>query len=55
MLKEEVERGWQLPLPKDAAFEIKGFELAPAGMVAPKSSTKRGTYDQRVDSGTYHK
>ena len=46
MLKEELERGWQLPLLKDAAFEIKGFELAPVGMVAPKSSTKRGTHDQ---------
>ena len=37
MLKDEVERGWQLPLPKEAALEIKGCEVALLGMVAQTS------------------
>ena len=42
MLKEEVERGWQLPLPRDAALEIKGCEVAPLGMVAQTSIDEKG-------------
>ena len=33
MLKEEVSRGWQLPLPKEAAVELPGCEVAPLGVV----------------------
>ena len=33
MLKDEVERGWQLPLPKEAALELPGCEVAPLGVV----------------------
>ncbi|KAI2501554.1 hypothetical protein MHU86_12931 [Fragilaria crotonensis] len=29
MLKDEASRGWQLPLPREAALEIKGCEVAP--------------------------
>jgi hypothetical protein len=32
MFKGEVERGWQLPLPKEAALVILGCEVAPLGM-----------------------
>ena len=42
MLKEEVARGWQLPLPKEAAFEIKGCEVAPLGMVAQTLIDEKG-------------
>ena len=43
MLKEEVGRGcWQLPLPRDAALEIKGCEVALLGMVAQTSIDKKG-------------
>ena len=34
MLKEEVSRGWQLPLPKEAALELPGCEVAPLGVVS---------------------
>jgi hypothetical protein len=34
LLKDKVERGWQLPLPRSAALLIKGCEVAPLGMVA---------------------
>ncbi|KAI2497777.1 hypothetical protein MHU86_16719 [Fragilaria crotonensis] len=37
MLKDEASRGWQLPLPREAALEIKGCEVAPLGMVAQTS------------------
>jgi hypothetical protein len=42
MLKEEVERGWQLPLPKSAALMIKGCEVAPLGMVSQMTIDKKG-------------
>ena len=42
MLKEEVERGWQLPLPKSAALTIKGCEVAPLGMVAQTTIDEKG-------------
>ncbi|KAI2489241.1 hypothetical protein MHU86_25358 [Fragilaria crotonensis] len=41
MLKEEVERGWQLPLPR-AALELEGCEVAPLGMVAQTSIDEKG-------------
>ena len=61
MLKEEVERGWQLPLPREAALEIRGCEVAPLGMVAQTSIDEKGnpidklrlTHDQSFNpSGT---
>jgi hypothetical protein len=42
MLKEEVERGWQLPLPKETALEIPGCEVAPLGMVVQTTINKEG-------------
>jgi hypothetical protein len=42
MLKEEVERGWQLPLPRSAALMIKGCEVAPPGMVALTTIDEKG-------------
>ena len=42
MLKEEVERGWQLPLPISAALMIKGCEVAPLGMVAQTTIDEKG-------------
>jgi hypothetical protein len=42
MLKEEVERNWQLPLPKSAALMIKGCEVAPLGMVAQTTIDEKG-------------
>ncbi|KAI2503361.1 hypothetical protein MHU86_11081 [Fragilaria crotonensis] len=41
MLKDEASRGWQLPLPREAALEIKGCEVAPLGMVAQTSIDER--------------
>ncbi len=61
MLKEEVGRGWQLPLPREAALEIRGCEVAPLGMVAQTSIDEKGnpidklrlTHDQSFSpSGT---
>ena len=61
MLKEEVERGWQLPLPREAALESRGCEVAPLGMVAQTSIDEKGnpidklrlTHDQSFNpSGT---
>ncbi len=42
MLKEEVERDWQLPLPRSAALMIKGCEVAPLGMVAQTTIDEKG-------------
>jgi hypothetical protein len=42
MLKEEVEKGWQLPLPKGAALEIKGCEVAPLGLVVQTTMDEKG-------------
>ena len=33
LLKDEVKRGWQLPLQKEAALEMPGCEVAPLGVV----------------------
>jgi hypothetical protein len=42
MLKGEVERGWQLPLPKEAALVIPGCKVAPLGMVAQTTIDEGG-------------
>ncbi len=42
MLKEEVERGCQLPLPKSAVLMIKGCKVAPLGMVAQTTIDEKG-------------
>ena len=42
MLKEKAAKGWQLPLPKEAAFEIKGCKVAPLGMVVQISIDEKG-------------
>jgi hypothetical protein len=42
MLKGEAERGWQLPLPKEAALVIPGCEVAPLGMVAQTTIDEEG-------------
>ncbi len=42
MLQEEVERGWQLPLPRSAALMIKGCEVARLGMVVQMTIDEEG-------------
>ena len=43
MLKEEVSRGWQLPaLPKEAALELPGCEVAPLGVVPQMTIDENG-------------
>ena len=42
MLKEEVSRGWQLPLPKEAALELPECEVAPLGVVAQWTIDENG-------------
>ena len=59
MLKDEVERGWQLPLPREAALEIKDCEVAPLGMVVQSTIDEKGqakekfrlTHDQSFNPG----
>ena len=34
MLREDVSKGWQLPLPKEAAMELPVCEVAPLGVVS---------------------
>jgi hypothetical protein len=48
MLKEEVERVWQLPLPKEAAVEIPGCEVAPLGMVVQTTIDKVGDPQRKL-------
>jgi hypothetical protein len=43
MLKEEVSRGWQLPLPKEAALELPGCEVAPLGVVSQWTIDESGS------------
>ncbi|KAI2499964.1 hypothetical protein MHU86_14538 [Fragilaria crotonensis] len=58
MLKDEVKRGWQLPLPIDVAMEIPHCELAPLGMVVQSTIGEDGsreikhrlTHDQSFNS-----
>ncbi|KAI2497773.1 hypothetical protein MHU86_16715 [Fragilaria crotonensis] len=48
MLKDEASRGWQLPLPREAALEIKGCEVAPLGMVAQTSIDEKGNSIEKL-------
>jgi len=48
MLKDEVERGWQLLLPKEAALEIPGCEIAPLGMVVQSTIDERGNPKEKL-------
>ena len=42
MLKDEVRRGWQLPLPKDAALQLPDCEVAPLGITDQYSIDEKG-------------
>ena len=48
MLKDEVERGWQLPLPEEAALEIPGCEVAPLGMVVQTTIDEEGEPQRKL-------
>jgi hypothetical protein len=48
MLKDEVERGWQLPLPRSAALLIKGYEVTPLGMVAQTTIDGKGNAKSKL-------
>ena len=58
MLKDEVRRGWQLPLPKEAALDLPHCEVAPLGMVSQttigadgsKETKLRLTHDQSFNA-----
>ena len=47
MLKDEVNKGWQLPLPPDAAIELPGCEVAPLGMEIQNTIDERGRTQQK--------
>ena len=47
MLKDEVKKGWQLPLPPDAALELPGCEVAPLGMEVQSTIDERGKTQQK--------
>ena len=48
MLKGEVERGLQLPLPKEAALVIPGCEVAPLGIVAQTTIDEQGEPQRKL-------
>ena len=48
MLKDEVSRGWQLLLPKEAALELPGCELAPLGVVSQWTIGADGTRQPKL-------
>jgi hypothetical protein len=48
MLKGKVERGRQLPLPKEAALVIPGCEVAPLGMVAQTTIDEGGEPQRKL-------
>jgi hypothetical protein len=48
MLKGEVERGWQLPLLKEAAHVIPGCEVEPLGMVAQTTIDEGGEPQRKL-------
>jgi hypothetical protein len=58
MLKDEAKRGWQLPLPKEAALELPLIEVAPLAMVSQttigadgaKETKLRLTHDQSFNA-----
>jgi hypothetical protein len=43
MLREEVSRGWQFPLPKDSALKLPGCEVAPLGVVSQWTIDESGS------------
>jgi hypothetical protein len=43
-----VERGWQLPLPKEAVLVIPGCEVAPLGMVAQTTIDEGGELQRKL-------
>ncbi len=47
MLKDEVKRGWQLPLPKEAALELPLIEVAPLAMVSQTTIEADGAKKRR--------
>ena len=57
-LKDEVKRGWQLPLPKEAALELRHCEVVPLGVVSQmtigsdgaKETKLRLTHDQSFNA-----
>ena len=51
MLKDKVEKGWQLPLPPDAAFKLPGCEVAPLGMEVLSTIDEEGR-KRSTDSST---
>ena len=48
MLKDEMKRGWQLPLPKEAALELPHCEVAPLGMVVQATIGANGTKETKL-------
>ena len=48
MLNEEVKRGWQLLLPKEAALETPRCEVALLGMVVQKTIDERGELQRKL-------
>ena len=48
MLKDEVKRGWQLPLPKEAALELPHCEVAPLGVVSQTTLGADGTKETKL-------
>ena len=48
MLKGEVVNGWQMLLPKEAALEIPGCEVAPLGMVAQTTIDEEGELQRKL-------
>lgn len=52
MLQEEVERGWQVMPPKEAALQIESWDIAPLGMLAQTSFDKRETKATSSDTLT---
>ncbi len=48
MLKDEEKRGWQLPLPKEAALELPHCEVAPLGMVSQTTISADGAKETKL-------
>jgi hypothetical protein len=48
MLRDEVKRGWQLPLPKEAALELPHCEVAPLGVVTQSTVGADGTKETKL-------
>ena len=48
MLRDEVKRGWQLPLPKEAAMELPHCEVAPLGVVTQSTVGADGTKETKL-------